>query len=86
MEVENPELHKRLRRAQGHLASVVKMVATGRDGMETAHQMQAVIAALQKAKQLILVEHIDSQLAEGGDLTPEQRAKLLGFRDLTRYL
>ena len=32
----DPEMLKRLRRAEGHLASVVRMVAEGRDSLITA--------------------------------------------------
>lgn len=85
--VNDPEIHKRLRRAEGHLSAVVKMVSEGRDGLAIVQQMQAVIGALEKAKQLIIVDHIDHHL--GGDdtgLTPKMREKLAVFREITKYL
>ncbi|MBE0581921.1 metal-sensing transcriptional repressor [Devosia sp.] len=85
--VNDPEIHKRLRRAEGHLSTVVKMVAEGRDGLAIVQQMQAVIGALEKAKQLVIIDHIDHHL--GGDdegLTPKMREKLAVFREITKYL
>jgi uncharacterized protein len=85
--VNDPEIHKRLRRAEGHLSTVVKMVADNKDGLVIAQQMQAVIAALEKAKQLIIIDHIDHHLAEGdAGLTPQMREKLGVFREITKYL
>lgn len=82
--VNDPELHKRLRRAEGHLKTVVPMVADGKDGLAIAQQMQAVISALEKAKQLLIVDHIDHHLAEdGGALPPELREKLAALCDST---
>ena len=85
--VSAPQIHKRLRRAEGHLSTVVKMVADNKDGLAIAQQMQAVIAALEKAKQLIIIDHIDHHLAEGDSgLTPQMREKLAVFREITKYL
>jgi DNA-binding FrmR family transcriptional regulator len=85
--VSDPEIHKRLRRAEGHLSTVVKMVTDNKDGLAIVQQMQAVIAALEKAKQLIIIDHIDHHLAEGdAGLTPQMREKLTVFREITKYL
>lgn len=54
-----------------HLPTVVKMVADNKDGLAIAQQMQAVIAALEKAKQLIIIDHIDHQCR----VTPGSRRK-----------
>lgn len=83
----NPEILKRLRRAEGHLASVVRMVAEGRDGLAIAQQMQAVIKALEKTKQLLIHDHIDHHLGEvTGPLPAEVQLKLAEFREITKYL
>jgi DNA-binding FrmR family transcriptional regulator len=83
----DPEIHTRLRRAEGHLSTVVQMVADGKDGLAIAQQMQAVISALEKAKQLLIVDHIDHHLADdGGSLRPELREKLSVFREIIKYL
>ncbi|MEI5680100.1 metal-sensing transcriptional repressor [Mesorhizobium sp. CGMCC 1.15528] len=85
--VNDPEIHKRLRRAEGHLATVVKMVAEGRDGLVIAQQMQAVIKALEKTKQLLIIDHIDHHLGAGdSELPAEMKDKLSVFREITKYL
>lgn len=85
--VSDPEIHKRLRRAEGHLTTVVKMVAEGRNGLVIAQQMQAVIKALEKAKQLIIIDHIDNHLGAGNsDLPVEVKDRLSVFREITKYL
>ena len=83
----DPEILKRLRRAEGHLTTVVRMVAEGRDGLEIAQQMQAVIKALEKSKQMLILDHIDHHLGEvTGPLPAEVRHKLARFREITKYL
>ena len=83
----DPEIHKRLRRAEGHLSKVVKMVAEGKDALAVAQQLQAVISALEKAKQLLIIDHIDHHLADdAGSLPAELRSKLSVFRDVIKYL
>ena len=83
----NPDILKRLRRAEGHLSSVVRMVADGRDGLAIAQQMQAVIRALEKTKQLLILDYIDHHLIEAtGQLPPDMRQKVADFREITKYL
>lgn len=83
----NPDLLKRLRRAEGHLASVVRMVSEGRDAVAITQQLQAVIAALEKSKQMLILDHIDHHLTEaGGPLPPEARDNLAALREIARYL
>ncbi|WP_137390362.1 metal-sensing transcriptional repressor [Rhodoligotrophos defluvii] len=84
---DNPDILKRLRRAEGHLASVVRMVAEGRDGLAIAQQMQAVIRALEKTKQMLILDHIDHHLGEvTGPLPPDVQQKIAAFREITKYL
>jgi uncharacterized protein len=83
----SPDLLKRLRRAEGHLASVVAMVRDGRDGLVIAQQMQAVIRALEESKRLLILDHIDHHLGEAAKPLPaEVRARLAEFREITKYL
>ena len=83
----SPDLHRRLRRAEGHLATVVRMVAENRDGLVIAQQMQAVIKALEKTKQMLILDHIDHHLDEAaGALSPDVRQKIAEFREITKYL
>ena len=83
----NPDILKRLRRAEGHLSSVTRMVAEGRDGIAIAQQMQAVIRALEKAKQMLIHDHIDHHLGEvAGPLPAEARQRLAELREIAKYL
>ena len=82
----DPEIMKRLRRAEGHLASVIRMVADGRDGLAIAQQMQAVIRALEKSKQMLIIDHIDHHLGEITGRLPEGQQKLAALREITKHL
>ncbi len=83
----NPQILGRLRRAQGHLATVLRMVEEGRDGVTIAQQMSAVIQALEKAKGVLILDHIEHHLEEVvGPLPASSRAKLAGLGELAKYL
>lgn len=83
----NPDILKRLARARGHLTSVVTMVEEGRDALAVAQQMQAVIKALEKAKQELILHHIDHHLVEASEALPQDvRDRLAEFREISKYL
>jgi len=84
---DDPDILNRLKRAEGHLATVIAMVEGGRDGLVIAQQMQAVIKALENAKKMLILDHIDHHLGEvTGPLPPELQKKIAAFRDITKYL
>lgn len=83
----NPDLLNRLRRAHGHLAGILKMVEEGDDGLKIAQQMQAVVAALDKAKTLIVTDHIEHHLEDLiGPLPGAVRRDLAKLGELAKYL
>ncbi|PXA87856.1 nickel resistance protein [Nostoc sp. 3335mG] len=83
----NPDLLNRLRRAHGHLAGIIKMVEDGGDGLKIAQQMQAVVSALDKAKTLIVTDHIEHHLEELiGPLPGPVRADLAKLGEFAKYL
>lgn len=83
----NPDLLNRLRRANGHLAGIIKMVEEGEDGLKIAQQMQAVVSALDKAKTLIVTDHIEHHLEElVGPLPVAVRSDLAKLGELAKYL
>lgn len=83
----NTDLRNRLRRAQGHLAKIVTMIEENRDGLEIAQQLQAVVAALEKAKTVLVTDHIEHHLEEAvGPLSRDTREKLAKLSDLAKYL
>ncbi|WP_423459502.1 metal-sensing transcriptional repressor [Ottowia sp. VDI28] len=50
---------KRLKRANGHLASVIQMIEGGRECLDIAQQLQAVEKAISQAKKTLVQDHID---------------------------
>ena len=83
----SPDLLNRLRRAHGHLATIIKMVEDGREGLETAQQMQAVVNALEAAKTILVADHIEHHLeAAVGQLSKEARNELARLSKLAKYL
>ena len=83
----NPDLINRLRRANGHLAGIIKMVEEGEDGLKIAQQMASVVSALDKAKTLIVTDHIEHHLEDMiGPLPGTLRADLAKLGELSKYL
>jgi len=83
----NQDLINRLKRAQGHLATIVKMVEENRDGLDIAQQMQAVVKALEKAKTVLVSDHIEHHIeAVIGPLSREAREELTRLGQLAKYL
>ncbi|MBP7648937.1 MAG: metal-sensing transcriptional repressor [Phenylobacterium sp.] len=87
MHTHDKDLLNRLKRAQGHLATIIRMIEQDRDGLEIAQQMQAVIGAMEKAKGALVADHIEHHLEEiVGPLPKEARDKLAGLGRLAKYL
>ncbi|HEY4029275.1 MAG TPA: metal-sensing transcriptional repressor [Caulobacteraceae bacterium] len=85
--VHDKALRNRLSRAHGHLATIIGMIEANRDGLEIAQQMQAVIGALEKAKAVLITDHIEHHLEElAGPLSDETRARLSKLGDLAKLL
>lgn len=83
----SPDLLNRLRRAHGHLTTIIKMIEDGREGLETAQQMQAVIGALENAKTILVSDHIEHHLeAVIGPLSKDARDELARLSKLAKYL
>lgn len=91
---EQPRLHEshadvvnRLKRAGGHLHTIIGMIEQGRDCLDIAQQMQAVVKALEGAKTVLIHDHIEHCLeAAMGPTTREQRSTIEQFKKITRYL
>ena len=83
----HPDIVKRLKRANGHLQSVIAMIEVGRDCVEVAQQLYAVEKAVSEAKKTLIRDHLDHCLNDVvGDLPDAQKAAVDAFRDITRYL
>lgn len=80
-------LVNRLRRANGHLAQIALMVEENRSALDIAQQLQAVIAALGKAKTVLVSHHIEHHLEEAvGELPDDTRKMLSQLSELAKYL
>lgn len=77
----------RLKRAGGHLQTIIGMIESGRDCLDIAQQLQAVLKAVEGAKSVLIHDHVEHCLeAAMGPTTREQRATIEQFKKITRYL
>lgn len=79
----HPRISTRLKRANGHLAAVIDMIAEGRPCTEIAQQLHAVEKAVTNAKRALIHDHIDHCLEPGED---GEIVDTKSFKDITRYL
>ena len=74
----HPKIISRLKRADGHLRSVIAMIEEGRTCLDVAQQLQAVESAIRNAKQTLIHDHLDHCL--DGDHDREE------MKAISRYL
>ena len=83
----HPAVIKRLKRAGGHLASVVTMLEEGRPCLDVAQQLQAVEKAITQAKKTLIQDHLDHCLE---DMVATKQCKgghsLDEFKEIIKYL
>jgi DNA-binding FrmR family transcriptional regulator len=78
---------KRLKRADGHLRSIITMIEEGRECVDIAQQLHAVEKAICQAKRTLIQDHIDHCLEDTvGSLAKGERAPLEAFKQITKYL
>ena len=83
----HPQIVKRLKRAGGHLKSVIEMIEGGRSCLDIAQQLHAVEKAIAQAKKTLIHDHLDHCLADTvGPLEDADRARFDQFRDIAKYL
>ena len=87
LHTSHPAIVKRLKRAEGHLRSVIEMIENGRPCLDVAQQMHAVEKAVGQAKRTLIQDHLDHCLEETvGPLPREKRRSIDEFKDITKYL
>lgn len=87
LHLSHPEIAKRLKRAEGHLRSIVGMIETGRPCLELAQQLHAVEKAVASAKRALIHDHIDQCLEHATDGPPAKaRRAIEEFKEITKYL
>ncbi len=83
----HPEIVKRLKRAEGHLRSVVEMIEANRPCIDVAQQLHAVEKAIGQAKKTLIQDHLDHCLEDVvGPLPRDQRRPIDEFKLITKYL
>ncbi|PSC05961.1 nickel resistance protein [Alsobacter soli] len=87
MHPSHPDIIARLKRAQGHLASVIGMVEAGRPCLDLAQQLHAVEKAVANAKRELIQDHInhclEDAIGQGGRKAKEALAEVTA---ITKYL
>jgi hypothetical protein NreA len=79
----HPAIVKRLKRAQGHLASVIAMFEAERPCVDLAQQLFAVESAISSAKRELIHDHIEHCLS---DSTEANGGSLAELKQLAKYL
>ena len=83
----HPEIVKRLRRAEGHLRTIISMIEERRPCLDIAQQLHAVEKALSAAKKTLIHDHVDHCLEQAaGPVSRAARAPLEEFKEITKYL
>jgi DNA-binding FrmR family transcriptional regulator len=71
------DVAKRLRRAEGHLRSVIEMIGAGRPCLDLAQQLHAVEKAIGQAKKTLIQDHLDHCLDDAVDQPARERRRSL---------
>ncbi|WP_275790977.1 metal-sensing transcriptional repressor [Pararhizobium gei] len=83
----HPEIVKRLKRAEGHLRSVVAMIEAGKPCLDIAQQLHAVEKAITNAKRTLIEDHLDHCLEDAVGSPPRERRQSIDeFKSITKYL
>lgn len=83
----HPDIIKRLKRANGHLISIITMLEEDRNCLDIAQQLHAVEKALANAKRAFIHDHIDHCLDHtGGKNASTAHEMVEEFKEITKYL
>ena len=83
----HPDIIKRLKRAEGHLKSIITMLEEDRGCLEIAQQLQAVESAVASAKKTLVHDHIDHCLEHAvREGTQSADNTIREFKAITKYL
>ncbi|HUN57143.1 MAG TPA: metal-sensing transcriptional repressor [Candidatus Binataceae bacterium] len=81
------EIVNRLKRADGHLHTIIAMIEDRRRCLEVTQQLHAIEKAIAKAKQIYIHDHIDNCLEEAvGPGAQAPRNALAEFKEIAKYL
>lgn len=83
----HPDVIKRLKRAEGHLRSIIKMLEEERSCLDVAQQMYAVEKAITNAKETLVRDHIEHCLEHAVQSGGKKAAQSINeFKEITKYL
>ncbi len=82
----HPDIVKRLKRAEGHLKSILTMFEEGRPCLDLAQQLHAVENAIANAKRELIHDHIDHCLHDTAESALDARDLVKELKALTKYL
>lgn len=83
----HPNVVKRLKRANGHLLSVINMIEGEQPCIDIAQQLHAVEKAIVQAKRTLIQDHIDHCLDDAlGDARTVDTPIAAEFKAITKYL
>ena len=78
---------RRLKRANGHLETIIEMIEQSRPCAQIAQQLQAVESAIESAKKALIHDHISHGLERSLETSGAKgRAALRDFRSVAKYL
>jgi uncharacterized protein len=78
---------RRLKRANGHLETIIEMLEQDKPCAEIAQQLQAVESAIENAKKALIHDHISGSLERSFKSTGSKgQAALRDFKLIAKYL
>jgi DNA-binding FrmR family transcriptional regulator len=82
----HPDIIKRLKRANGHLASVIMMMEEDRPCVDLAQHLYAVENAITAAKRELIQDHMEHCLGDGVGHDMDAKSAMAEFKLLAKYL
>ena len=82
----HPDIIKRLKRANGHLAAVITMMEEDKPCVDLAQQLSAVESAITNAKRELIQDHMEHCLGDGLGHDMDAKSAMAEFKLLAKYL
>lgn len=80
------DIVKRLKRASGHLQSVIRMIEEEKPCLEISQQIHAVESAITNAKKVLIHDHLDHCLEHALENKKPSKKSIKEFKEITKYL
>ncbi len=84
MHSTHPQIITRLKRAEGHLRSVIAMIEQGKPCLDIAQQLHAVEGAVANAKRELIHDHIEHCLED--EPGADSKVNISELKQLAKYL